>query len=229
MRFVGVSVVLEAPARITPSRTPAIYPAAMADAGSGHADTINSRPKRTASEGGSRGYAVRPLKWCERQCGLRSCREGQGERRDSDQPDHWSLLGYPRVRKTPSRYARLAALVFLVVASCRVRQRYFAGIAKIADFSFQAGFSFAPASLHACAMLFHVIRTGLGVYGLDQDVLAPVGQVLDVRLEAFPILPPPGSTPGHCALASFKQAPDILPTPWKMGAATWRRQEKEHS
>ena len=80
---------------------------------------------------------------------------------------------------------RLSALV---VASCRVRQRYFAGIAKIGDFSFQAGFNFAAASLHACAMLFHVIRTGLDVYGLDQDVLALVGQVLDVRLEAIPDL-----------------------------------------
>ena len=92
-------------------------------------------------------------------------------------------------RKTPSRYARLDASVrVLVVASCRVRQRYFAGIAKIGDFSFQTGFNFAAASLHACAMLFHVIRTSLDVYGLDQDVLALVGQVLDVRLEAFPDL-----------------------------------------
>ena len=37
-------------------------------------------------------------------------------------------------------------------------------------------------------MLFHVIRTGLDVYGLDQDLLALVGQILDVRLEAFPDL-----------------------------------------
>jgi hypothetical protein len=52
------------------------------------------------------------------------------------------------------------------------------------DIGFQAGFNFAPASLHACAMLFYVIRTGLDVYRLDQDVLALVGQVLDVGLEA---------------------------------------------
>ena len=37
-------------------------------------------------------------------------------------------------------------------------------------------------------MLFHISRTSLDVYGLDQDVLALVGQVLDVRLEAFPDL-----------------------------------------
>ena len=53
---------------------------------------------------------------------------------------------------------------------------------------FHAGLNAALARLDACALLFHVIRTGLGVYGLDQDVLALVGQVLDVRLEAVPDL-----------------------------------------
>ena len=44
-------------------------------------------------------------------------------------------------------------------------------------------------------MLFHVIRTGLDVYGLDQDLLALVGQVLDVRLEAVPDLTSTGLHP----------------------------------
>ena len=83
----------------------------------------------------------------------------------------------------------------LVVASCSVRHRYFAGIAKIGDVRLHAGFKPALASLDVRAMLFHVIRTGLDVYGLDQDPLALVGQVLDVRLEALPDLASPRHHP----------------------------------
>jgi hypothetical protein len=72
----------------------------------------------------------------------------------------------------------------LVFASRRVRQRYFAGIAKIGDVRLYAGLKSAPASLNARAKFFCVIRTGLDVYGLDQHRLAVVRQIRDVRLEA---------------------------------------------
>ena len=73
--------------------------------------------------------------------------------------------------------------------------------------SFDAGLNAALASLGACAMLLHVSRTGLGIYSLEHHRLAALGQILEVRLEAFPDLPPPGCTPADSALASFKQAP----------------------
>ena len=75
-------------------------------------------------------------------------------------------------------------LVCLVVASCCVRHRYFAGIANIGEMSFHAGLNAALARFDACAKLFHVSRTCLGVHSLEHHRLAALGQVLDVQLEA---------------------------------------------
>ena len=98
-------------------------------------------------------------------------------------------------------------MVFDLLAGCSVDHRYFAGIANFVDVSFHAGLKAAFAGLDIRAKLFGVSRTGLGIYHLEQFRLAVVGQVLDVRLEAVLDLAPPACTPGHCALASFRQAP----------------------
>ena len=87
--------------------------------------------------------------------------------------------------------------------------------------------SIRPSPAFIRAMLFHVIRTGLGVYGLDQDLLALVRQALDVRLEAVPDLAsaglPLGTSPWHPSSKRLL----ILPRPWKMGATTWRARKRE--
>ena len=72
-----------------------------------------------------------------------------------------------------------------------VRHRYFTGIANIGDVSFYAGLKAALARLGVCAKLFHVSRTGLGVYSFEHHRLAALGQVLEVRLEAGPDLASP--------------------------------------
>jgi hypothetical protein len=69
----NVSVVLKASASITPPRTPADDPTAMAKAGSSHADTINSYPTRAACCADLRNHAVRPMQWREWSGGLRRC------------------------------------------------------------------------------------------------------------------------------------------------------------
>ena len=87
----------------------------------------------------------------------------------SKKPDKPHRHGLTKVAALSSA----ATLVLTLVVACRrVRQRYFAGIAKIGGVRLYAGFKVALASLYIRAMLFHVSRTGLDVYGLDQDVLA---------------------------------------------------------
>ena len=100
-------------------------------------------------------------------------------------------------------------LVFDLLACCRVHHRYFAGIANVSDVRFEAGLKGAPASLGVRAKLLRVIRTGLGVCHLEQHCLAVIGKVLDVRFEAvsFDLASSSFAAPGHCASASFKQAP----------------------
>ena len=66
-------------------------------------------------------------------------------------------------------------MVFGLLASCRVRHRYFAGIANFVDVSFHAGLKAAFARLDVRAKLFRVSRTGLGIYYLEQHRLAVVG------------------------------------------------------
>jgi hypothetical protein len=60
----------------------------------------------------------------------------------------------------------------LVFASCLIRQRYIAGIAKIGEVTFHAGLNAALARLGVCAKLFHVSRTGFDVHSLEHQRLA---------------------------------------------------------
>jgi hypothetical protein len=67
--------------------TPNGAPADLTFRDSGHADTTNSCPARSASEGDLGGHAVRLKKWRGRH-GLRRRCDGQGKGSNSDQPDH---------------------------------------------------------------------------------------------------------------------------------------------
>ena len=66
------SVVQSANASV-PSCTPADFPADVADGGSGHADTFNSCPKRSATEGHLRDYALRLMNRRRCHCFGRCC------------------------------------------------------------------------------------------------------------------------------------------------------------
>jgi hypothetical protein len=87
-RFVGASVPPLANASCTPHRAPADLPANLAFRGSGHANTINSRPTYSTSEGDLRGHGVCLMKQRWRH-GLRRRCDGQGKGGNNDQPDHW--------------------------------------------------------------------------------------------------------------------------------------------
>jgi hypothetical protein len=85
-RFGGVSIPPTANA-CTPHRAPADLPADLASCGSGHADTANPSPARSASVGDLGGDAVQRRKRRGRH-GLRRRCDGQGKGSNSDQPDH---------------------------------------------------------------------------------------------------------------------------------------------
>jgi hypothetical protein len=87
-RFVGASVPPLANVSCTPHRASADLPANLAFGGSGHANTINSRPTYSASEGDLRGHGVRLMKQRWRH-GLRRRCDDQGKGGNNDQPDHW--------------------------------------------------------------------------------------------------------------------------------------------
>jgi len=95
-------------------------------------------------------------------------------------------------------------LVFDLLACCGVHHRYLAGIANLGDVRFHAGLKGAPASLGVRAKLLRVIRTGLGVCHLEQNCLAVIGQVLDVRLEAVLDLASASFHPGALRLGIFQ-------------------------
>ena len=83
-QFGGVSIPPTANVPCAPHRTPAN----LASGDSGHADTTNQCPTRSAEEGDLRGYAVRLMKRRWRH-GLRRRCDGQGKSSNSDQPEHW--------------------------------------------------------------------------------------------------------------------------------------------
>src|SRR4029077_16033498 len=63
--------------------------AGMADGGSGHADTSNSCPTRTAAVGHLCHHPVRLMNRRASPC-FRRCRDGQGKASNSNPPDHSS-------------------------------------------------------------------------------------------------------------------------------------------
>jgi hypothetical protein len=65
--------------------------------------------------------------------------------------------------------------ILVVPPGCGTRQRLLAGIANIGDVSFHAGLDAAPAGLGACAVLFHITRTGLHCHSFKQDFLTGLG------------------------------------------------------
>jgi len=81
-RFSLVSVVLHASASI-----PSCTPASLTFCGSGHADTIDSCPARSASDGSLRYHALRLVDRRDWHCLCWRC-DGYGEGSKSDQSDH---------------------------------------------------------------------------------------------------------------------------------------------
>ena len=86
--FGAVSVPANANPSI-PSRTPADLSADMAPGSSGHADTINPYPTRTARFADLRDHTVRLMKRRRRHCLRRRC-DGQSKN-NSDYSNHWFL------------------------------------------------------------------------------------------------------------------------------------------
>ncbi len=103
-QFGGVSIPPTANVPCAPHRTPAN----LASGDSGHADTTNQCPTRSAEEGDLRGYAVRLMKRRWRH-GLRRRCDGQGKSSNSDQPEHWlsPMFGFKhRSRLVQDKLAR---------------------------------------------------------------------------------------------------------------------------
>ena len=83
----GTTIIVSVPSAANVPCAPHSAPADLAFGGSGHANTTNSCPARSAGKGDLRGHAVQLIKRCGRQRLRRRCNDyGQGS--NSDQPDH---------------------------------------------------------------------------------------------------------------------------------------------